>query len=267
MAPRTFWNGYLKLSLVTCAVEMSAATAPSERVRFHTLNRKTGHRVVSRYIDAGTGKPVRDADQIRGFPIGEDKYVMLDDEELDAVALETTHTLEIERFVPRDSVDLRYLERPHYLMPREPIAVEAYSVIRDAMASSGNAGLSRLVLYRRERPVMIEPRGTGMIVWTLRSGDEVRDVDAYFADTSDAAPPKDTLKLARELVTRRTVEWKDSLFRDRVQDALLDIIAARSKQKPKAKRKAPATEESEGKVVSIMDALRRSLANESRKRS
>lgn len=267
MAPRTFWNGYLKLSLVTCVVEMSAATAPSERVRFHTLNRKTGHRVVSRYIDAGTGKPVRDADQVRGFPIGEDKYVMLDDEELDAVALETTHTLEIERFVPRDSVDLRYLERPHYLMPREPIAVEAYSVIRDAMASSGNAGLSRLVLYRRERPVMIEPRGTGMIVWTLRSGDEVRDVDAYFADTSDAAPPKDTLKLARELVTRRTVEWKDSLFRDRVQDALLDIIAARSKQKPKAKRKAPATEESEGKVVSIMDALRRSLANESRKRS
>lgn len=266
MAPRTFWNGYLKLSLVTCAVEMSAATAPSERVRFHTLNRKTGNRVVSRYIDAGTGKPVRDADQIRGFPVGDDKYVMLDDDELDAVALDTTHTLEIERFVPRDSIDLRYLERPHYLTPREPIAVEAYSVIRDAMAASNNAGLSRLVLYRRERPVMIEPRDAGIIVWTLRSGDEVRDEEAYFAGTAKAAPPKDTLKLARELVTLRTVDWKDSLFRDRVQDALLDIIAARSKQRSKAKKKEPPAEASEGKVVNIMDALRRSLATEGKKR-
>ncbi len=168
MAPVTFWKGYLKLSLVTCPVAMTPAVSESEKVRFHTLNKKTGHRVQSRYIDAQTHEPVERDNQIKGYEVGADDYVTLEDSDLEAVALESTNTIDLQSFVPKDSIDWIWYDRPHYLLPDDPVGEEAFSVIRDAMTSSGLVAISRLVLYRRERAVMLEPHDRGIVLWTLR---------------------------------------------------------------------------------------------------
>ncbi|TIT61569.1 MAG: Ku protein, partial [Mesorhizobium sp.] len=148
MAPRPFWKGYLKLSLVTCPVAMTPATTESEKVRFHTLNRKSGHRVVSQYVDAVNGKPVAEDDEVKGYQRGEDEYVLLEDDEIDAVALESTRTIDIDMFVDADSIGWIWYDKPHYLTPDDPVGEEAFSVIRDAMQSTGKVGISRLVMYR-----------------------------------------------------------------------------------------------------------------------
>jgi DNA end-binding protein Ku len=264
MAGRSFWSGYLKLTLVTCPVQMTPAVTQAERVRFHTLNAATGNRVVSRYVDGVSGKAVAEADQIRGYPVGEDEFVMLEDEELDAVALETTRTIDIETFVPRDSVGLLWRDRPHYLAPSEPVGEEAFSVIREAMVATKTVGLSKLVLYRRERPIMIEPRGLGMVVWTLRQADEVRDEDSYFRDIKPVAPPKAAMTLALSVIKERQTDWSDKLLGDRVQASLKKIIARKKKgQKVVAAKPAPAET---GKVIDLMAALRKSLEADKKKR-
>src|SRR5579883_1922006 len=261
MAPRPFWTGYLKLSLVTCPVAMTPARTESEKIRFHTLNRKTGDRVEARYLDAETNKVVGDDDLVKGYERGEDDYVPLEDEELEAVALETTRTIDIESFVPQDSVAWIWYDRPHYLTPNGEIGIEAFSVIRDAMAATKTVGLSLLVLYRRERPVMLQPRDRGIVVWTLRYGDEVRDEKAYFGDIkSETVDPK-LMALISTLIEERTTRWSASMAADPVQDNLKRIIAAKEKgaQPPRAKSRAPAPPSN---VVSIMDALKKSLQSE-----
>ncbi|MGO4724819.1 MULTISPECIES: non-homologous end joining protein Ku [unclassified Inquilinus] len=264
MAGRSFWSGYLKLTLVTCPVQMTPAVTQAERVRFHTLNAATGNRVVSRYVDGVSGKAVAEADQIRGYPVGEDEFVMLEDDELDAVALETTRTIDIETFVPRDSVGLLWRDRPHYLAPSEPVGEEAFSVIREAMVATRTVGLSKLVLYRRERPIMIEPRGLGMVVWTLRQADEVRDEDTYFRGIKPVAPSKEAMTLALSVIKERQTDWSEELLGDRVQASLKKIIARKKKgQKVVASKPAPAET---GKVIDLMAALRKSLEADKKKR-
>jgi DNA end-binding protein Ku len=270
MAPRSFWKGYLRLSLVTCRVAMAPATSTGGKVRFHMLNRATGNRVESRYVDEETGRPVREEDQRRAYPASEDRLVLLDDEELEAVALESTRTLDIDMFVPRDDIGWIWLDRPHYLTPDDRIAEEAFCVIRDAMAATGTVGISRLVLYRRERAVMLEPRGKGIVVWTLRYGDEVRDAEDYFAGIDRAKPDAGALKLFSRLVEERKRAWDPAMVADPVQKRLKAIIAAKKrKQKPAASR-APTRDEkprdTPATVVSIMDALRRSVEAEKRGR-
>jgi DNA end-binding protein Ku len=265
MAARSFWSGYLKLSLVTCPVEMTPAVTQAERVRFHTLNQATGNRVVSQYVDSVSGKPVADDDQLRGYPVGEDDYVTLTDDEFSAVALETTRTIDIESFVPRTEVGLVWRDRPHFLAPSEPVGEEAFSVIREAMAATKMVGLSKLVLYRRERPIMIEPRGKGMVVWTLRQADEVRDEAQVFGGIKAAAPPKDAMALALSVIKERTVEWSEDLLADRVQASLKKIIA-RKKKGRKVEAPKPEAKEESGKVIDLMAALRKSLESDKRKR-
>ena len=181
MAPRSFWKGYLKLSLVTCPVAMMPAVTEGEKVRFHMLNRATGNRIQSRYVDAKTGEPVEEDSEIKGYQSGTDEYVPLEDEELNSVALESTHTIDIDSFVPHDSIGWIWYDRPHYLVPNNPVGEEAFSVIRDAMRATNMVGISRVVLYRRERAVMLVPQDRGIVLWTLRYGDEVRDPEAYSA--------------------------------------------------------------------------------------
>lgn len=258
MAPRSFWKGYLKLSLVTCRVAMTPATSEREKLRFHTLNRATGHRVVSRYFDEGTGKAVDEADAARGYQTGENSYVLLEDEELDAIALDSTRTIDIDRFVPRDSVGWAYLDAPHYLVPDDEVGTEAFAVIREAMAQSRTAALARLVLYRRERAVMVEPRGRGLVLWTLRYGDEVRRFDG--APTADGGPDKAALALVKKLIAERTRPWTPDMVEDPVQDALLGLIAAKRSKRPARRPKAAAAPEPASNVVNIMDALKRSLS-------
>jgi DNA end-binding protein Ku len=259
MARRPFWTGYLKLSLVTCPVAMTPAHTTSEKVRFHTLNRTTGDRVLSRYVDAKTGKVVREDNLVKGYQRGDDDYVALEDEELEAVALETIRTIEIEKFVQKDLIEWIWYDRPHYLTPREKIGEEAFSVIRDSMAATKTVGVSRLVLYRRERAVMLQPRGRGIILWTLRFGDEVRDEKLYLGDMkSEKVDPK-LLGLVSKLIEERTASWSDSMLADPVQMNLKRIIAAKEKGSKPANAK-PHAPEKPTNVIDIMDALKRSLA-------
>ena len=264
MAPRPFWKGYLKLSLVTCPVIMAPATSESGKVRFHTMNAATGNRVVSRYVDAVTGKPVREEDEVKGYPRGEGDFVLLEDEEIDSVALESTRTIDIDMFVPADSIGWIWYDRPHYLSPADRVGEEAFSVIREAMAASGTVGIARLVLYRRERAVMLEPRGKGIVVWTLRFGDEVRDEGEYFAEAQSGKPEPALMKLVRRLIEERKRPWSPDMASDPVQERLLELIAARKKARKPAKAKA--AEPPRDNVVNIMDALKRSLAAEKKGR-
>lgn len=259
MAPRPFWKGYLKLSLVTCPVAMTLAITESEKICFHTLNRATGHRVQSRYIDAATEEPVEADDQVKGYAIGENEYITLEEEEIEAVALESTRTIDLETFVAKDSIERIWYDRPHYLVPDDPVGEEAFAVVREAMAASDIVGISRLVLYRRERAVMLEPRGRGIVLWTLRYGDEIRDPKTCFgAIKTEKIDPK-LLSMVTTLIEERTRPWDPSMVRDPVQERLLDIIAAKKKGRP-VKAKAPPAPPSN--VVSIMDALRKSIAEE-----
>jgi DNA end-binding protein Ku len=264
MAPRSFWKGYLKLSLVTCPISMTPATSAGEKVRFHTINAKTGNRIESRYVDAVTGKVVPDKDEVKGYEVAEDNHVMLEDDELASVALESTRTIDIEKFVPADSIGWIWLDKPHYLAPDDKVGEEAFAVIRDAMRATKTVGISRVVLYRRERAVMLEARGKGIVLWTLRYGDEVRDDTEYFVDIEKDKPDPKVIKLVKSLIDERTSQWDPKLVEDPVQDQLKKIIAAKKKKKKPVAARASAESEPEtpSNVVSIMDALKKSIAKE-----
>lgn len=258
MAPRYFWKGYLKLSLVTCPVALTPATTEAEKLRFHTLNARTGNRVQSRYVDSVTGKTLREKDEARGYPRGEDEYVLIEDDEIDALALESTRTIDIEIFVPADSIGWIWYDKPHYLTPIDKVGEEAFSVIREAMAASGTVGISRLVMYRREYAVMLQPSGKGIILWTLRFGDELRDMPPEPDDKPDPA----ALRLVSRLIKERTSTWDPKMVADPVQARLLEIIADKKRgRKASAKKKAA---EPADNVIDIMDALRKSLSAEKR---
>lgn len=268
MAGTAYWKGYLKLSLVTCPVAMTPATTESGAVRFRTLNAKTSHPVVSRYIDAATGKAVEDDEQVKGYPVGPDHYVQLEDDEIDAVALESTRTIDIATFVAKDTVDWIWFDKPHYLAPNDAVGEEAFSVIREAMAATQAVGIARLVLYRRERAVLLEPRDRGIVLWTLRYGDEVRDAETYFKAIQPENATADALGLMSKLIHNKLEPWSTKRMADPVQEKLLDIIAAKKSTKKKGgaakttvENEAPATE---GNVIDIMEALKRSLAGSKR---
>jgi DNA end-binding protein Ku len=266
MAPRRpYWKGYLKLSLVTCPVAMVPATSESEKVRFHTLNEKTGNRVVSRYIDSVTGKPVKDEDEAKGYECGEDDYVILTDEELESVELESVRIINIERFVLRDKINWIYLDTPFYLTANEKIGDEAFAVIREAMEAKGVVGVSRVVLGRRERVVILEPRDNGIVVWTLRFGDEVRPEGEYFTGIDKTSDTKDVAALEK-IIEKRTRKWSPAIASDPIQDSLLKLIASKKKAYKPAKKatskskKSP--DEKQSNVVNIMDALKKSVQKE-----
>jgi DNA end-binding protein Ku len=265
MAVQPYWKGYLKLSLVTCPVLMTPATSEREKVRFHTLNRQTRNRVISHYVDAVTGKEVKDEDEVKGYQRGENDYVFLEDEELEDVALDSTRTIDIDVFSPRDSIAWIWLDKPYYLAPNDPVGEEAFCVIRDAMAAEDMVGISRLVISRRERAVMLEPRGKGIVLWTLRYGDEIRDEEAYFEGINDNEPNSEMLPLIKQFIKKQTRHWDSKLVSDPVQEKLLEIIEAkRKKTKRPAKRKSAEPTATPNNVINIMDALRRSVEADDR---
>lgn len=266
MAVRPYWKGYLKLSLVTCPVQMMPATSDSEKVRFHTLNRETQNRVVSQYVDSITGKEVKEEDEVKGYQRGEDDYIILEEDELENVALDSTKTIDISTFTPRDKIEWIWLDTPYYLSPNDPVGQEAFSVIRDAMEAQNMVGISRLVITRRERAVMLEPRGKGIVLWTLRYGDEVRDEEPYFEGIGDDKADTDMMPLVRQLIKKQTQDWTPKLVVDPMQDHLLAIIDAKkkaSKKKPTSKARTPVSAPASN-VVNIMDALKKSVAAEIR---
>jgi len=239
---------------------MTPATSESEKVRFYTLNKETGNRVVSQYIDSVTGKPVKDENEAKGYARGENDYVILTDDDLDRVALDTVKTIDIEKFVPADSIEWVYLEKPHYLMPDDPVGNEAFAVIRDAMKADGVVGVSKLVMGRRERAVVLEPRDDGIVLWSLRFGDEVRPEASYFEDIEDEADP-DLVPLVQKLIKQKSSHWSPNMVSDPIQTSLLKLIDEKKKElKPRKTAKGGKTEAApKSNVVNIMDALRKSV--------
>lgn len=267
MAPPPYWKGYLKLSLVTCPVQMLPATTDREKVRFRTLNRATGNPVVSHYVDSVTGKQVDSSNEVKGYEIGEREYVMLNDDELSNVALESTRTIDIEMFVPRSSIPWIWLDTPYYLSVENPVGLDAFSVIRDAMAAEEMVGISRLVISRRERAVMIEPRGKGIVLWTLRYGDEVRDKAEYFAGIGTSEVGAETEPLVDQFIRQETRHWSPSMVADPIQKKLLQLVELKRKQQRPMpiKTKPGASVAPRQKVVNLMDALRKSIEGDGKK--
>ena len=259
MAPRPFWKGYLKLSLVTCPVALTAATGEEDKVRFHVLNRRTGNRILSESVDAETGRPVSEDNEVRGYARGEHDYVLLEDDELESIALESARTIDIETFVPADSIDWVWFDTPYYLTPDDPVGEEAYCVIRDAMRATATVGVSRLVLHRREQAVILKARDKGIVLWTLRFGDEVHDPGDYFSSIGEAKPDPELMRLIGELIESRKKAWSPEMTVDPVQARLLEIIAAKRKGATRRAKPAPEPAPAPSNVINIMDALRRSV--------
>ncbi len=256
--PRSTWKGYLKLSLVSCAVALYNATSTSERVSFNTLNRKTGNRLKQNLVDALSGEPVDTADRVKGYQVSKGQYVMVEDTDLEALKIESTKTIEIETFVPQSEVDQIYLDSPYYLAPDDKVAEEAFAVIRDAMMRKEMVGIGRVVLNRRERMLMLEPRGKGMLATTLRYPYEVRQDGEYFADVTDVKLPAEMLDIAQEIIGRKAGHFEPDKFTDRYEEAVVGMLRAKQAGQAFA---VPETE-APANVVNIMDALKRSLQAE-----
>jgi len=255
MAPRPNWKGYLKLSLVSCPVALYPATTTSERVSFRTLNRDTGNRVRRQFVDEQTGEQVETESQAKGYEVGKGEYIVLEDDEIKSVQIESNHTIDIERFVPRAEIDELYLDTPYYLAPTDRVGEEAFAVIRDAMRTEKMVGLARVVLFRRERLMMLEPRDKGIVATSLHYANEVHAANSYFEEIPDLALPKEMLELAKHIIEKMTGEFQPDQFEDRYEKALIELI--RSKQKGMPVKPQPTHRQTN--VVNLMDALRRSV--------
>ncbi|MEJ0075667.1 MAG: Ku protein [Alphaproteobacteria bacterium] len=255
MAPRPIWKGYLKLSLVSCAVTMYTATSTSSRIRLHIINRETGNRIRNQALDSETGDVVETENKVKGYELKDGKYVLLEDNELDDVALESTHTLDIESFVPRDEVDEIYLDESFYVVPDGEAAYEAFAVIREAMKKTDMVGLGRVVMHRRERLLMLGPRHKGLAATALRYKPEVRDEDSYFDEIPGVKVTSDMLALAEHILKQKMSHFDPEKFEDRYEDALSALIKAKraGKEPPAAPEPKPSN------VINLMDALRRSV--------
>ena len=222
--PRPYWKGYLKLSLVSCPVALYTATSSGDRVAFRQINKKTGNRLRQQLVDEGTGDPIEADDKGRGYEVDKGVYLQVEDEELDAIAIESSHTIDIDSFVPKSEVDERYVDSPYYLVPENKVALEAFAVIRDAMLGKGMVALGRVVLSKRERVIMLQPRGKGLLGATLRYPYEVRDEAVYFGDIGDIQIPKDMLALAEHILESKAATFDPTLFHDRYEEAVVTML-------------------------------------------
>jgi DNA end-binding protein Ku len=258
MAARAYWKGYLKLSLVSCAISVNPATSSSERVSFRQINKQTGNRLRQQLVDEVTREPVEAEDKGRGYEVDKGVFIQVEDDEIEALQVESTHTVEIDSFVPAVQIDKRFYDSPYYVFPNDNVSQEAFAVIRDAMNGKGVVALGRIVLNKRERVMALEPFGKGLLGTTLHYPYEVRDAADYFDDISDVKISGEMLKLAQHIMETKSGEFEPSEFEDHYETALVEML--RKKQAgfkpPKGKEKpaAPAN------VVNLMDALRQSIA-------
>jgi DNA end-binding protein Ku len=256
MAPRSNWKGYIKLSLVSAAVAIYPATSSSEKVRFNTLNRATGNRLKRQMVDSATGDVVESDEQVKGFAVGKDEYVIVEDDELSNIAIESSKTIDIESFVPKESIDDRYRDAPYYIAPEDKVGQEAFAVIRDAMKKKKMVGIARIVMARRERIMMLEPFGKGLMGTTLHYPYEIRGEDSAFEDIPDMQLPAQMVGLAEEIIDRMTGKFEPDKFEDRYENAMIELIRSKQAGQPVKQAKASAKPSN---VVNLMDALKRSI--------
>src|SRR4029079_6417239 len=264
MAPRSNWKGYLKLSLVSASIAIYPATSSSEKVRFNTLNRATGNRLKRKIVDAVTEKEVPTEEQVKGYAIGKDTYVQVEDEELSEIAIESSHTVDIEKFVPKASIDDRYRDTPYYLAPEDKVGQEAFAVIRDAMKRKKMVGIARVVMARRERGMMLEPFGKGIMGTTLHCPYGIRGEESVFEDIPDLKLPDQMVGLAEDIIDKMSGEFEPDKFEDRYENAMIELIRSKQAGLPAPTEKAPSRP---ANVVNLMDALRRSIEDTGGKKS
>ncbi len=225
MAPaRPYWKGYLRLSLVTCPIAVYTATSSTERVSFRQVNKKTGNRLRQQLVDEVTREPVANEDKGRGYEYSKNAYILVDDEELDAVAVESTHTIEIDSFVPRKQIDERYLDSPYYITPDDKVGQEAFAVIREAMRGKDMVALARIVLSKRERVIMLQPWDKGLMGTTLRYSYEIRDAKEYFDDLPNIKVAPEMLKLAQHILQTKAADFDPSQFVDHYEEAVVEML-------------------------------------------
>ncbi|WP_027524674.1 Ku protein [Bradyrhizobium sp. Ec3.3] len=264
MAPRAYWKGTLKLSLVTCPVALYPATTFAAKTRFHMINRETGNRLKQQMVDSETGDVVEDGQKVRGYELRKGKYVEIDKEELEAVQIESNHTIEMESFVPRDEIDQRYLDRPYYIAPEGKAAVEAFAVIRDALKDQDRVALAKIVLTNREHVMTIEPLDKGLLGTTLRYPYELRDEDQFFDDIKSPKITKDMVELAGHILHTKAAHFDPRKFKDEYEDALKALVKRKASGK---KIELPEPEERPSNVINLMDALKQSLKGRGRGRA
>jgi len=260
MAPaRPYWKGYLKLSLVSCPIALYSGTSSTERVSFRQINKKTGNRLRQQLVDEVTREPVEGENKGRGYEYSKNAYLPVDDDELDAIAIESNHTIEIDSFVPHEQIDERYLDSPYYITPNDQVGQDAFAVIREAMRGKGMVALARVVLAKRERVIMLEPWDKGLMGTTLRYPYEIRDAKEYFDDIPNVKVEPDMLKLAEHILQSKAADFDPAQFVDHYEDAVVAMLKKKQAGLPVSREHALPRPQN---VVNLMDALRRSIAEE-----
>lgn len=254
MVARPTWQGHLKLSLVTCPVALYPATTSAGQVRFHLINPETHNRIRMVATDPDTG-PVDRADLVKGYEVSKDEYVLFDDEDFDKVKLETTKTISIDQFVDEGEIDRRYWDDPFYLVPQKGPGAEAFVVIREAMKKAGRIAIGCLVLRGRERQLALEPHGAGLVAYSLRPHEELRDADDFFDDIPEVKPDKDMVEIAARIINQKAADFDPTQFRDRYDEALREMVKAKQKGQPLVTSAEP----EETNVIDLMAALKASL--------
>ena len=260
MAPaRAFWKGYLKLSLVSCPIALYTGTSATERVSFRHINKETGNRLRQQLVDEVTREPIEGEAKGRGYEYAKNAYIPVDDDELDAVAVESKHTIEIDSFVPREQIDQRYLDTPYYITPHGQVGQDAYAVIREAMRGKGMVALGRVVLAKRERVIMLEPWDKGLMATTLRYPYEIKDAKKYFDDIPDVRVEPDMLKLAQHILQSKATDFDPSQFVDSYEEAVIAMLKEKQAGLPVARERVTPRPQN---TVNLMEALRLSIAQE-----
>ncbi len=254
MSPRAQWKGYLKFGEVSCPVALYTAVSTSERISFHTLNRATGNRVRREFIDSASGKPVPREDQVKGYELNKDDYVILEPEEVAAAVPESDKVLHVQAFLACDEIDDVYFDRPYYLAPSAPASAEALALIREGMRKKQVAAIARTVLFRRLRTMMIRAHGAGLIATTLNFDYEVRSAQEAFEDVPDMKIKGEMLDLARHIIATKKGSFDASEFDDRYEAALAELVKAKIEGKKIPQRKPAKV----AKVTDLMEALRQS---------
>lgn len=254
MAPRAYWKGYLRLSLVSCPIQLFPATSEREKVRFHQLNKNTGNRIRYQKIDAESGDEVAADDIVMGYEVSKGEYIEIEPDELDAVEIDSSRMIDIDEFVPKAEIDELYLNNPYYIVPDGEVGAQAFAVIREAIKKEGMVALAKVVFTNREHVIALEPRGKGMLGVTLRYPYEIRDEKDYFDDIPNESVPKDMLELATHIVRSKAGHFKPDKFEDKYESALRELI----KRKQHGEKIEAPKEREPAKVIDLMEALRRS---------
>jgi DNA end-binding protein Ku len=252
---RAYWKGYLRLSLVTCPIALYPATSEREKISFHEINGKTGNRIHYKKVDAETGGEVERSDMVKGYEIAKGRYIELEPEELEAVAIESKRTIEIDRFVPRTEIDELFMRDPYYLAPDGKVGQEAFAVIREAIRKEGMVALGKIVFTSREHVIALEARGKGMMGITLRYPYEVRQESDYFRGIENEKLPKDMLDLATHIIETKRAKFAPEKFEGRYEAALKALV----KKKQKGEKIERPKEAAPSNVINLMDALRKSV--------